>query len=68
LPYARSNKVTTAVGAFSSVTDPNWEPTAGMLEYFSEEGLEDSREFNETVVSSAASGARRKGRHSASLF
>jgi hypothetical protein len=74
--FARSNRVTTAIGSLSQVTDPKWEPPAGILEYF-DEGVEESLEpENRGFSASVPKGrtqARRKfglgpGRHAASHF
>lgn len=72
--FARSNKVTTAIGSLSPITDPKWEPPAGILEYF-DEGVEETLESEKKVFSAPLSQgrgpSRRKfgrGRHAASNF
>ena len=77
VPYTRSNKVITSHGWLSSDVDPQWEPPAGILEYFSDEVIEESfkpekRVFSATIPPKGRLGARRKvgglHRHAASHF
>jgi hypothetical protein len=72
--FARSNRVTTAIGSLSPVTDPKWEPPAGILEYF-DEGVEETLEPEKRGFSASMPPgkklSRRKfgpGRHAASHF
>jgi hypothetical protein len=74
-PFARSNRVTTAIASLSPVTDPKWEPPAGILEYF-DEGVEETLEPEKRGFSASMPPgrtlSRRKfgpgGRHAASHF
>jgi hypothetical protein len=73
-PFARSNRVTTAIGSLSPVTDPKWEPPTGILEYF-DEGIEETlvpekRGFSASLPPGRTLSRRKfgPGRYSASHF
>ncbi len=76
IPYARSNKVVTSQGGFSPTVDPNWEPPTGILEYFSDEIVEESFEPEKKGFSASLGKAARIskpprgkfGHHAASHF
>ncbi len=76
IPYARSNKIVTSQGGYSPSVDPKWEPPAGIVEYFSDEIVEEAFEPEKKVFSASmgkpgrVSHLRRgkPGHHAASHF